>query len=138
MVKSSSSTIMYASSWGVMYSIIVPSGAGPPFLGALRWGGEVEGLRLGFVFAEGDGLVEGFDEEEVEVEERFCAHGSARGMIRSGYPVLCCAMLRCAVLVRVCWCNSSGFFHPLWRGCVVSYVNAFRTHVVTYLCLNTL
>ena len=106
MVKSSSSTIMYTSSWGVMYSIIASLGAGPAFLGALRWGEEAEGLRLGFVFFEGDccccdgGLVDGFDEEEAEVEEGFRAQGSTRGMICSGCPAPCCAVLYPAAL---CW-----------------------------------
>ena len=102
MVRSSSSTIMYTSSWGVMYSIIASLRAEPSFLGALRRGAEVERLRLGFDFSEGDGsLADGFDEEEAEVEEWFRAQGSARGMICSGCPVPCCAVLYPAAL---CWC----------------------------------
>lgn len=94
---------MYTSSWGVMYSIIASLGAGPAFLGALRWGGEAEGLRLGFVFFEGGGgLVDGFDEEEAEVEEGSRAQGSARGMICSDCPAPCCAVLYPAAL---CWCG---------------------------------
>jgi len=93
---------MYTSSLGVMYSIVASLRAEPSFLGALRRGREVERLRLGFAFSEGDGgLADGFDEEEAEVEERFRAQGSARGMICSGCPVPCCAVLYPAAL---CWC----------------------------------
>jgi len=125
-VKSSSSTIMYTSSWGVMYSIIASLGAGPAFLGALRWGGEAEGLRLGFVFFEGGGgLVDGFDEEEAEVEEGSRAQGSARGMICSDCPAPCCAVLYPAAL---CWCVGVDRAGPsVTGGGVVSYHTSTRS-----------